>query len=539
MNNQVVLAQAGISKEKVKKLIYLLAFVAYAVLTFFGALNHEIWFDEAQAWNIARENDIPGIFSAMKSEGHPALWHLILYFFIHLGADANILPFISWFFSVITVGIILWKSPLHPVMTLAMIFSMGFLYANSVVSRCYCILALFLCIFACIYPKRSEHPILYGTVIALLANTHICIWGAIGALGIYMLIELFIGFKERSAKQNIMQIIGLAIAGIGVLLLILPLIGSVTSNSGVERRMEEPISYVINQFKYYTYDVVEKYISYSYEKGSNFIICYLLGIGVWLFLILLRHNKKAFIVFLSFMFGFFVACEVLWITVVNRSAIFVQIMFIVLWIIKNNNSVKPVNKQIDLKFDSKIIKAMTEFIIKCDRKWYKVCCIFLTVLMSASIPVAFRYLISDYTSSFSPQKDVADYIEENLSSDSLFVSILDSDGVAVSSYLPEHEFYSLKLASFYKYKSHNDPDDLYDYDYDAIAETLTNYDNVYFISFRIKENLKLIPDSELLYYNDGAMPFCNPDGLCFYITKFSLAKFMVEKTQYKMEQSLQ
>ena len=37
-------------------------FIVYAVLTLIGALNHELWFDEAQAWNIARDNDIRGIF---------------------------------------------------------------------------------------------------------------------------------------------------------------------------------------------------------------------------------------------------------------------------------------------------------------------------------------------------------------------------------------------------------------------------------------------------------------------------------------------
>ena len=60
----------GLNREKI---ILVCMFIVYAVLTFIGAANHELWFNEGQAWNIARDNDIPGIIAQMKLEGHPPL----------------------------------------------------------------------------------------------------------------------------------------------------------------------------------------------------------------------------------------------------------------------------------------------------------------------------------------------------------------------------------------------------------------------------------------------------------------------------------
>ena len=48
---------------------------------------HEPWFDEAQAWAIARSGSLKEIlFEIPHYEGHPPLWHLILVPFAKLGA---------------------------------------------------------------------------------------------------------------------------------------------------------------------------------------------------------------------------------------------------------------------------------------------------------------------------------------------------------------------------------------------------------------------------------------------------------------------
>ena len=78
---------AASGKRSIPKssIILLCLFIVYLALTFIGAARHEIWYDEAQAWNIAKYNDISGIIGFMKYEGHPPLWHFVLYPFAKAG----------------------------------------------------------------------------------------------------------------------------------------------------------------------------------------------------------------------------------------------------------------------------------------------------------------------------------------------------------------------------------------------------------------------------------------------------------------------
>lgn len=213
-----------------KRLWYAGIFGAYTILTLIGALNHELWFDETQAWVIVRDCDLSGLFEMLRYEGHPPLWYLILLPFAKLGFSCEVIPLISWFFSVMTVLLILWKAPFGLGMKAAVIFSGGFLFFQSIIARVYCLIPFLLCLIAVLYPNRKKHPVLFGLLIGLLANTHVCFCGLVGIFGIYMLIELFREWKGVSARENLFRLFGLGIAGIGVLTLVLPLWNSISAN---------------------------------------------------------------------------------------------------------------------------------------------------------------------------------------------------------------------------------------------------------------------------------------------------------------------
>src|ERR1022692_2370586 len=53
----------------------------FFIIALIGILHHEMWRDELQPWLIAREShSIPQLLHNMRFEGHPILWHLMLYF---------------------------------------------------------------------------------------------------------------------------------------------------------------------------------------------------------------------------------------------------------------------------------------------------------------------------------------------------------------------------------------------------------------------------------------------------------------------------
>lgn len=72
-----------VKKYRIECIIMLVYIVGISVISYF----HEPWFDEAQAWQIARSASIKDIlFKIPHWEGHPQLWHLLLVPFAKLGA---------------------------------------------------------------------------------------------------------------------------------------------------------------------------------------------------------------------------------------------------------------------------------------------------------------------------------------------------------------------------------------------------------------------------------------------------------------------
>lgn len=301
-----------------KEMILCIAvFAVYSILTFIGALNHEIWFDEAQAWNIARDNDIAGIISQMVYEGHPPLWHFLLYPFSHSGVSVEVLPFISWFITCLTAALVLWKSPFGLPMKCIVIFSGGFLFHWSVTARQYCIVALIMVLIAIAYKSRNEHPIVFGILVGLLANTHIMMCGLVGIIGIYMIIDLIKLRKSSSIKMNIFRLAGLLAAGVGVILLILPLVGSIQANYPVSSRLDEitlsgVIDSLVRSLPNICGGIVLDSNNILYNQPLFVLLMNVLSVGFILMMIFLRHYRRQFIMQCFFVLFYIGIAEVMW-----------------------------------------------------------------------------------------------------------------------------------------------------------------------------------------------------------------------------------
>ena len=62
------------------------AFAVFVLSLLYVGFRHEAWFDEAQAWLIARDDTPWRILSqTARYEGTPPLWHLLLWAPAHLG----------------------------------------------------------------------------------------------------------------------------------------------------------------------------------------------------------------------------------------------------------------------------------------------------------------------------------------------------------------------------------------------------------------------------------------------------------------------
>lgn len=164
--------------ESIKgKKIEIIVLLLFAVTHILMMLVHEPWFDEALAWLIAKDSSLHEIlFTAPHYEGHPALWHLVLFPFAKLGAPYELcLSMISLVFTGIAMMLVIYKSPFKRIIRLLIPFTYFVFYQYSVVSRPYCMMVLAMALVAVTYKKRDIKP---GRFVMSLI--FLCMTGAYG-----------------------------------------------------------------------------------------------------------------------------------------------------------------------------------------------------------------------------------------------------------------------------------------------------------------------------------------------------------------------
>lgn len=177
------------------------ALLIYAAAHLCMALVHEPFFDEAEAWQIARSATIKTLLlETTHYEGHPPLWHLILMPLAKAGAPYELsLTFVSLAFMGTVVFLILWYAPFPRVVRLLFPFTYFFFYQYGVISRVYCVMTLAFVLLAMAYRRRNERPGRYAAVLILMCLT--LAYGLIIAGGLALVWLWEIG-NEGRRKQD-------------------------------------------------------------------------------------------------------------------------------------------------------------------------------------------------------------------------------------------------------------------------------------------------------------------------------------------------
>ena len=206
----------------------------YSIITFIILWFHESWRDEAQAWLIAKNLNIFGIFKQLTFEGHPPLWYLILHPFARIGLPYQTTKIISWAISVMSSIFILWKSPFNKKTKVLLLFSSPMIYMYPAISRSYCLIPLAIFLAAYYYNKRHKMPIKYAISIIFLANTHVILYGMVGILVIMFCYEEFIKNRKINSKEEKRKIFkSFIIMLIGLAITLIPIAISVLNNKDV------------------------------------------------------------------------------------------------------------------------------------------------------------------------------------------------------------------------------------------------------------------------------------------------------------------
>jgi hypothetical protein len=147
-------------------------FLVAAVISAVTIHAHAMWFDELQAWNIARASHSLGdLFSHLRYEGHPPLWYLPLYGITRFTGDPRAMQVLAWLVVVVVDALVLFRSPFPVPARIALVAGYFFAFEYSVMARSYGLGVLLLVVALLAVGRVRPHWTGATIALALLAWT--------------------------------------------------------------------------------------------------------------------------------------------------------------------------------------------------------------------------------------------------------------------------------------------------------------------------------------------------------------------------------
>jgi len=184
---------------------------AFAILLAIGLLRHEMWRDELQAWMLARASATPAVLlHDMRYEGHPALWHLLLFPLAHATAHPEAMQALHFFVAVLGVGAFLAWAPLP--LPLRALFAAGYLplFEYGVISRNYSLALPLLWLVCRLWSQEPRRWVALGGCLAVLANTNPYAWMLAAALLAALAVD---GLGDATRRRELVAAPAKAVAG--------------------------------------------------------------------------------------------------------------------------------------------------------------------------------------------------------------------------------------------------------------------------------------------------------------------------------------
>lgn len=506
-------------KEFVKKnKINLVVMLCYSIITFIILLFHESWRDEAQAWLIARDLNIIDIFRQMKYEGHPVIWYLILVPFAKLGLPYIFVKIVSWLICNIAVWLILKKAPFNTFIKILFIFSMPMIYLYPSISRSYCLIPLAITLVAIYFGQRHEKPIQYILSILFLANTHVIMYGMVGILLLLFYIEELIQNRKTNSKEQKKKVyISLIVIIVGLILTLIPILISMTTNTDVSLTSNTSI-----------FENTKSKMENAYGKimtgcfGENELILKIMAIALIILLCyeIRYHFKNALVIICTEGLQFLIYTYV-YMGSEQRVSTLILLMMFIFWI-QNDKKEKTVNinkNEKELVNNQKYLKRQKRKEQLTNAAEYILVFVLIINIVNG-IDAVNKEIKTNYSSAYETSK----WIKDNLEDDSIFICTSMPLSSAIIPYIGKDVFWSPQTLDYFSFTT-------WDEDY------RTGY-SLRDLQKRVKDNFETDQNLYLIYtydFNEETMSFLEEQG---YITKMYESN-IAEKEEYaiyKIEQ---
>ena len=201
----------------------------YLILALWGSFHHEPWRDEFQALLIAQNShSLSELFFNIRQEGHPAMWHLMLYGISLFTKNIAGMKILHVCMASMSIFLITAFSPFQRPIKILLSFGYFIFYEYMMINRPYGAGMLFLFAFCVLYgmyvSKRNTYLLLcIGLDIFLLANTSIFGVMLSMALLFFLFVDARIGhlknYLQKENKAVIFSSIIFAITGLVIAIL--------------------------------------------------------------------------------------------------------------------------------------------------------------------------------------------------------------------------------------------------------------------------------------------------------------------------------
>lgn len=145
----------------------------FAALLAVVTCRHEMYLDEVQAWLIARDSrNLLELAWALRYEGHPIGWYLLIYLPSHLSSNVVWMQSINYALALGMAGLILSERRLPFAVRLLTIFSMSVFFYMGVIARSYMLANVLLIAAArCLLTEQRRHWLAMA-LLSLAINSH-------------------------------------------------------------------------------------------------------------------------------------------------------------------------------------------------------------------------------------------------------------------------------------------------------------------------------------------------------------------------------
>lgn len=197
--------------------------ITFAVLAGIGLARHEMWRDELQAWLIPAGSGSPAeLIHNLRYEGHPALWHFLLWIISRFTSRPEAMQALHLAISAAAVFVFARHAPFPRWLRALFVFGYYPFYESTVISRNYGLGMLLLFAACALLPTRRKTYLPLAAVLALLANANPYAWLIAAAFAGTLILEVVIDPELRRGDAVLGLLLFLAGAAVAAVQMVPP-----------------------------------------------------------------------------------------------------------------------------------------------------------------------------------------------------------------------------------------------------------------------------------------------------------------------------